>query len=180
MTIMSTLATRLATPERLDRFRQAMRRFPSGVTVVTGRVNDRTHGITVSSFCSVSMQPPLVLVCLNNVGRAAEALLSADKFAINILAAGQESVSNACAGPRGEEWLTAATSRVGADEVPVVRGATAALVCTMFNRYPAGDHTIVLGHVDEVILGSDRMPLAYHDGSYVRLPMDPPRSEINQ
>lgn len=180
MTIMSTLATRAAKPETLDRFRQAMRRFPSGVTVVTGRVDDLTHGITVSSFCSVSMQPPLVLVCLNNVGRAAEALLSADQFAINILAAGQESVSNACAGPRGDDWLAAVTSSMGTNGVPVVRGASAALLCSTFRRYPAGDHTILIGHVDEVILGLERAPLAYHDGSYIRLPVDPPAFEVNQ
>lgn len=160
---------RPASPATVDSFRQAMRRFPSGVTVVSGYVGGVAYGITVSSFCSVSMTPPLVLACLNNVGRASEALLRAENFAINILGATQEQVSNSCARAGDDERFNDVTSRRGLNGTPVVEGAAAVLMCSTFDRHPAGDHTILVGHVDGVVLGNDPAPLAYHDGGYVRL-----------
>jgi flavin reductase (DIM6/NTAB) family NADH-FMN oxidoreductase RutF len=152
-----------------DGFRQALRRFPSGVTVVTARPADGPpQAMTVSAFCSLSIDPPLVLVCLSRTGRAATAIAEAESFAVNLLSAEQEDDSRACTAAC-DDRLAGVAWRPGANGAPVLTRATATLECEPHALHPGGDHVILVGRVTEVLLHDQAEPLAYHDGSYVRV-----------
>lgn len=150
-------------------FKQAMRRYPAGVTVVTACPPGRPpQAITVSAFCSVSLRPALVLVCLSSSGRAATAIATQPAFAVNLLSAGQTGDSQACTGPT-EDRLAGVDWRAGENGAPVLARATAALECRRHAVHPAGDHVILVGEVTAVHLHEHTGPLAYHDGAYCRV-----------
>jgi flavin reductase (DIM6/NTAB) family NADH-FMN oxidoreductase RutF len=152
-----------------DEFRQALRRFPSGVTVVTAQPEiGPPQAITVSAFCSLSMDPPLVLVCLSGTGRAATAIAAEDCFVVNLLSAGQEDDSRACTAAC-DDRLAGVAWCPGANGAPVLTRATASLECERYALHPGGDHVILVGRVTGVRLHEQADPLAYHDGSYTRV-----------
>ncbi|MEW6471056.1 MAG: flavin reductase family protein [Actinomycetota bacterium] len=150
------------------RFKQAMRRFPSGVTVVTAHPPGPPQAITVSAFCSVSLEPPLVLVCLNRNGRAATAIANSPAFAVNFLSEEQTDDSRACTSPV-ENRLAEVAWRPGSNGAPILVRATAALECRRHALFPAGDHVILVGEVTNTHLHEPTRPLAYHDGGYCRV-----------
>jgi flavin reductase (DIM6/NTAB) family NADH-FMN oxidoreductase RutF len=157
----------VADPDIEPRFKQAMRRYPAGVTVVTASPEGGPpQAITVSAFCSVSLEPPLVLVCLNAHGRAAKAIAGGDAFTVNLLSAGQQADSRACTGPT-DDRLAGVEWRAGANGAPVLEKASAAFECDRFALHPGGDHVILVGRVTTVHLHEHTEPLAYHDGTYV-------------
>ena len=148
-------------------FRSALSRFPTGVTVVTAR--DRAgndHGMTVSAFTSLSLVPPLVLICVEHTTRLHEGLRTSTHFAVNVLAAGQEPLSHRFADPGDDRF----------DGVPLVRGLTGSALldgalaiyeCAIRDRFPGGDHTIITAEVVAVTV-HDGPPLLYHRGAYTR------------
>ena len=145
-------------------FRNALSRFGSGVTVITIPSEGELHGVrgvTASAFLSVSLSPPLVLVSINQKARAHEPLLAAERYGVSILAAGQEDVSNHFAGRNPD--LTPEFADLGG--LTVIAGACANLVCRVFERHPAGDHTLFIGEV-EAVKTSDLEPLLYYRGRY--------------
>jgi flavin reductase (DIM6/NTAB) family NADH-FMN oxidoreductase RutF len=149
------------------KFKGAMRRYPSGVTVVTAAPESQPpQAITVSAFCSVSLDPPLVLVCLNNNGRAATAIAAEQCFTVNVLSADQQEDSRACTAPT-EDRLATVEWQPGSNGVPVLARACAVFECERYALHPAGDHVILVGRVTNVRLRDDLGPLAYHDGTYV-------------
>jgi 3-hydroxy-9,10-secoandrosta-1,3,5(10)-triene-9,17-dione monooxygenase reductase component len=150
-------------------FRDAMGCFATGVTVVTTAVGDELYGMTVSAFNSLSLDPLLVLVCLDNRSRGVELIERSGRFAVNVLAADQAYVSARFAArdrPGGAAAFDGVPIRWGATGCPVVRGAAAHADCRVHATYDGGDHRIVVGRV--VGLGSrpDASVLVFHRGGY--------------
>ena len=152
-----------------DDFRAVLGRFATGITVVTTTSPNGTPvGLTVNSFTSVSLDPPLVLFCLDRAAGSLEAFQASGGFAVNILAAGQEAISARFADPdaprfsadRTERWVTGA---------PILSDALAALDCSVSARHEGGDHVIMVGRVERLGILSDGDPLVYWRGDYRRL-----------
>jgi flavin reductase (DIM6/NTAB) family NADH-FMN oxidoreductase RutF len=155
-----------------EAYRDALRLFPAGVTVVTVRAGDQVHGLTVSAFCSVSPEPPLVAVVIDH-RHTAHPLLEEEgaSFAVNVLAHDQAEVSNRFAWVKdedrfadGTDWGTAVTG------APVLEDALAWLDCRVWGRYPAGTHSIYVGEVvASHVSRPDDAPLVYWNRGYRRL-----------
>lgn len=155
-------------PVTKDEFRAALGRFASGVTVITTiGENNKPAGITVSAFASVSLEPPLVLACVDKRASLHDCLTEGQHFAVNILAEDQEHLSRLFAS-RDQDRFGQAAYRPGITGAPLLDGAVAALECRVVHAYPGGDHTIIVGEVESTSL-ADHKPLAYHRGGYTRL-----------
>lgn len=149
-----------------DAFRDALRRWPSGVTIVTARAGERIHGMTVSAFSSVSLDPPLVLVCADKSSDTHLVIAEGSVFAVNILAVGQEALSNRFASKREEHRRFEGVAwRMGATGAPLLPDVVAAIDCRVVAAHDAGDHVIYVGAVE----GAETLdcePLVYHAGLY--------------
>ncbi|MBS1798113.1 MAG: flavin reductase family protein [Acidobacteria bacterium] len=151
-----------------DEFRSALSRFPSGVTVVTTRdAGGRLHGMTVSSFASVSLEPPMILVCIEKTTGSHDALTESEFFVVNILAEEQAALSNRFASTISTKF-DALDYHSGLGDVPVLTDALATLECRLAHAYDGGDHTIFVGIVERTRVG-DEKPLVYWHGKYRRL-----------
>ena len=151
-------------------FRRAMGSFPTGVTVVTVTSDDGSmHGITVNSFSSVSLDPMLVLVCLNEASRAVGLIERAGAFVVNVLSAGQQDVSRWFANPyrpAGSTMFDGVPFEPGVTGCPVLVDAAASFDCRLRQSHRAGDHLIVLGEVVALAHRPQLEPLIFHAGSY--------------
>jgi flavin reductase (DIM6/NTAB) family NADH-FMN oxidoreductase RutF len=155
-------------PVSKDEFRAALSRFASGVTIVTTTdKDDRPAGITVSAFASVSLDPPLVLACIDNRASVHACLTEGAHFAINILAEDQEHLSRRFAA-KDQDRFGDISHRTGVTGAPLLDGALAVLECLVVGVYPGGDHSIVVGQVESTTVAEHR-PLAYYRGAYGRL-----------
>ena len=148
-------------------FRQAMSRFASGVTIVTTAHEGAPAGLTVSSFASLSLTPALVLVCIDRNAGSHEPLAKAEMFAVNILAEGQEHLSNRFA-RHDEERFQAGTYSLSSHGLPLISGALAQIECRRTDSLPGGDHTIFIGEVVTITF-ADGAPLVYYRSGYQRL-----------
>lgn len=154
-----------------DEFRAALSRFPSGVTVVTTRdASGRTHGITVSAFCSVSLEPPLILVCIDKDTGSHYALRESGYFVVNILAEEQEHLSNHFASQLSDKFDGIAY-RHGIADIPVLEDTLAVLECRLAHAHEGGDHTIFVGEIEKSSVKDD-FPLVYWHGNYRKLETD--------
>jgi len=155
-----------------ESFRDVLRNWASGVTVVTSRAGDEIHGMTVSAFSSVSADPPLVLVCANQASTTHEVIQKGGLFAVNILASHQEQISNVFAAPENEdtrlEGVGWSEGRTGA---PLIDEALACLECMVVSAYEEGSHTIYVGRV-EAVHTTTAKPLLYFQGGYRALLWD--------
>lgn len=150
-----------------DLFRAVLGRFASGVTVVTARDSSGTpHGMTVSAFSSLSLEPPLVLVCIGNEATMAPVLRTATSFAVNILSEGQEAVSRHFASPGLNRFSEDMSDSRSCD--PKLEGVLGWLQCRIITRHPAGDHVILIGEVQNA-KASEGRPLLYYRGGYSSL-----------
>lgn len=150
-------------------FRHALGRFPSGVTVVTVRDADgRDFGMTVSAFASVSLDPPLVLVCIGDDATIAGAVAAAGHFAVSVLAENQDAVAQRFANSDVDRFVGTAVSR-GTTGIALLDGAVTHLECAIVARHRGGDHTIVVGQVLAASAVEDGRPLVYQRGGYRRL-----------
>ncbi len=151
-------------------FRQAMSSFPTGVTVVTVASGDGImHGMTVNSFASVSLDPMLVLVCLNEASRGAALIERAGAFAVNVLSAGQQDLSRWFASPHrpaGPAMFDGVRAGPGPTGSPVLAGTAASFDCRLRQAHRAGDHLIVLGEVVALVHRPHLEPLIFHAGTY--------------
>lgn len=144
-----------------EAFRDAMSRFPSGVTVVTTSDSAGCDwGFTASAFCSLSLTPPLVLVCLANSADSHGAFLGADQWVVNILAEHHADLAMRFA-TKGVDKFSGGEFAQNEAGLPVLRDAAVSLVCEAYDRHPAGDHTILVGEVVGVGL-SDRESLVHY------------------
>jgi flavin reductase (DIM6/NTAB) family NADH-FMN oxidoreductase RutF len=152
-------------------FRDAIGHFATGVTVVTSVGADgEPVGTTASAVTSLSLDPPLVLVCFDRGSYTLEAVRAHGAFAVNVLAAPQRHLSaNFARRGLAAAW-DGVRHRRGPTGSPRLEGVLAALECTVEHRLPGGDHEIVVGRVREVeISGQDAAPLLYWRGSYASL-----------
>jgi flavin reductase (DIM6/NTAB) family NADH-FMN oxidoreductase RutF len=152
-------------------FRSVLGRFASGVTVVTVQDSQHyDHGLTVSAFCSLSLEPPLVLICIEKSASLHGVIAmgdSASRFAVNILASGQEDVARRFAEDHPNRFEGVGFTR-GASGAPIIDECLAVIECEVQSRHPAGDHTIVIGAVIASAT-SEGSPLLYYRGGYATL-----------
>jgi flavin reductase (DIM6/NTAB) family NADH-FMN oxidoreductase RutF len=158
-----------------DDFRRVMSHFATGVTIITAWDADhRPTGLTASSFTSVSLHPPLILVCVSQGAQSYPAIKAAGRFAVNILSQGQESASRRFAtstSAPGDEKFAGLEYQPGPLGLPVLSEALAHLECTVVHAYPGGDHTIFVAQVETAESRGDagKEPLLYFRGRYSRL-----------
>ena len=154
-----------------DRFRETMRRTASGVAILTTDGAAGRAGVTVSTFCSLSMEPPSVITCVHRDSRSLDTILTNGVFAANVLSDEQEIVAKAFAGMIPQlrddrfasgKWRTAATG------APALLGALANFDCKVASTFDFGTHRIVVGEVVEVIAGLGD-PLLFADRNFRRL-----------
>ncbi len=148
-------------------FRRAMGLFATGVTVITVRVGDAVHGMTANAVTSVSLDPLLVLFCVDNRARMAQIIKEAGRFAINVLSEQQQALSNHFSG-RPVEGLE--VDFIETEGVPTLAGNLATFVCTLDRMYDGGDHRVIFGRVDALTRATDALPpLLYYAGTYRQL-----------
>jgi 3-hydroxy-9,10-secoandrosta-1,3,5(10)-triene-9,17-dione monooxygenase reductase component len=148
-------------------FRDALARWASGVTIVTARDGDEPVGMTAASFSSLSLDPPLVLVCIARTANAHDPLTGAPGFAVHVLGSGQHEMSARFAKPGPAKFADYPDER-GPYEVPLLPFGVARLVCAHHSALDGGDHTILVGRVVGTHLaGTD--PLIYCNRSYGRI-----------
>jgi flavin reductase (DIM6/NTAB) family NADH-FMN oxidoreductase RutF len=147
-------------------FKRALSRRASGVAIVTARAGERIHGMTVSAFTEVSLDPPLVLVCADKKSNTLPVIREGGVFALNVLARDQDALSNRFAVKKDEDrrfdGLEVDTGRTGA---PLLRGVAVNIDCRVFAEHDAGDHVLFIGRVEEV-RSFDREPLLHFRGGY--------------
>lgn len=149
-------------------FRKAMGCFATGVTVVTTvDAGGAPVGVTVNSFTSVSLDPPLVLFCLDKRSSALTAF-SRGRFVINILREDQKEVSIAFASREGKNWSEIGWHK-GTDDVPVLDHCLAHFDCSVQSVADGGDHAIIIGRVEHLDAQAGGQPLLYYRGAYATL-----------
>lgn len=176
-------------------FKEVVGQFATGVTIVTTSSQGKVAGITVNTFCSVSLNPPLILVCVDSISHTLPLIRESGAFAVNILSSEQEELSRCFAGASREryEYFCNAPYREAATGAPILDGALAFIDARVIAEYPGGDHVIFLGQVEALGTGSkaafasesasqqamieslakeserEKTPLAYYRGKYRRL-----------
>jgi flavin reductase ActVB len=155
--------------ERSLRFRDAMASFPSGVTIVTTTEADGTwRGFTATSFCSVSADPPLVLVCLAKSAQSYPTFMRVDKWIVNMVASDHADLAERFA-TRGADKFVEGHFTANDDGLPVLDRALVVLECEIYARYDGGDHSILVGRVIDSRVNAD-VPAVYYQRAYHRLP----------
>lgn len=150
-------------------FRRTVGTFATGVTVITAQDSDEVHGMTANSVTSVSLDPLLMLVCVDRRAHMCKIIVEAGRFAINILGQHQEALSRHFAGRPGDTPITFARL----DGVPTLYGTLATIACTVDQVLDGGDHIIVMGRVDAISQAPvERPPLLYFGGRYRELADD--------
>lgn len=146
-------------------FRKAMSTFATGVTIMTCRGEDgRAVGMTVNSFTSVSLEPPLVLWCINQSIVPTAAFNATGHFAVHVLHRGQESLSNHFAVDREDKFEGIEHSN-GVADLPILTDFLSVYQCKISNRVMAGDHAILIGELVDYEI-RDREPLIFYGSSY--------------
>ncbi len=152
-------------PITKEEFKNALSRFASGVTVVTTKDADGDlHGLTVSAFCSVSLEPPLILICIDKKTGSHHAFEESGTFVVNILSEDQEHLSNHFAGPIPDKF-TEIEHETNGNDLPIIKNALVNLECELEHSYDGGDHTIFVGRVKKSKV-FDGKPLLYCSGNY--------------
>lgn len=148
-------------------FRVAMRRHAAGVCIITCRAGDELNGMVVTSATSFSMDPPSVLVCLNQMTSLAPMVKVARVFGLTILGSGHEEVAARFSRkPSGAARFDQAVWRLDDDRQPWLEGAVANLSCVVERETIFGTHIAVIGRIVDVHLGDDVPSLIYRDGAY--------------
>ena len=146
-----------------DTFRALMRQFPAGVTIVTFDDKGTLGGLAVSSFCSLSMEPPLVLVCIDREVVSHDAIARAGTFGVSVCAADQWQLAQDFANPKQDKQalLEATPHSLTDGGAPLLDGCVATMACSVVVAHEAGDHTIYVGQVESGVVDESREPLAY-------------------
>ncbi len=154
-----------------EQLRRAMRAWTTGVTVVTAKYQDQQYGMTVNSFTSISLEPPLVSVALRHLTHTHELVEKSSEFAVTILAADQKELSDRFAGKHPEikdrfEGLSTETLLIDA---PLLKGGIAYFNCRVVNSIPAGENTLFVAEVIAVRGEGEGDPLVYHNRVYHKI-----------
>ena len=164
--------TRCTPADDPERFREVLGRFATGVGVMTTVVEGRHHGMTANAFSSVSLDPPLVLVCVERGTQMATSVLAGEVFALSFLSAHQEALSQRFADParaRGDAQFEALPTHGATTGAAILVDATGWVDCRLWASYDGGDHLIVVGEVVDLGVGEVGDPLIYHRSRYARL-----------
>ena len=153
-------------------FKLAMSHFASGVTVVTTSHEGRQYGMTVASFASLSLHPPLVLVCIERSVKTHDAIAASGKYGVSILSNAQADISAKFASRSDDKFtgIELVTGELDAPlsvplNVPLIKGALTAIECRVYDRLPGGDHTIFIGEVMKIHT-TEGDPLLYFRSGY--------------
>ena len=170
---MTGLADRAAeAPELEAEFRTAMRHLAGAVNIVTSGRGESRRGLTVTAVCSVTTEPPTLLVCVNRSAEAHDVIRAEGRFCVNVLALEDAALADRFAARdgskgavrfEGRDWTEITTG------APALSDARVAVDCTVANRVDAGTHSVFFGRVEGVRHRPDTAPLAYHDRAYRRL-----------
>lgn len=150
-------------------FRGALGTFATGVTVVTSQGPEHAYGMTANAFSSVSLDPPLILICVISGTAGARTIAANGVFAVNILSAAQEPLSRYFASrdrPRGHEAFASIAHRRAVTGSPILDGVAAYLDCRLVQSHQAGDHEIFIGGVLGLGVDTTVEPLLFHGGRY--------------
>jgi flavin reductase (DIM6/NTAB) family NADH-FMN oxidoreductase RutF len=150
-----------------DHFRQLLGRFATGVTVLTVTTPEGPLGMTANSLASVSLQPPLISVCVDREADMHDAILRIPEFVVNVLASPQEALARRFA-DKHEDRFEGIGYHLSPEGLVLLDGALAHIECRRHTHYPGGDHTIVVGQVVGGATGKGR-PLLYYRGGYAAL-----------
>jgi len=170
--MMNLMETDISTAaQRADQLRSAMRAWTSGVTIVTATWEGQQHGMTVSSFTSISLDPPLIVISLQTASRTHDVVVKAGAFGVTILAVDQQELSERFASRQasmGErlDGLEIETLVTGA---PLIKGGLAYLDCRVRQSIPSGMNTLFIAEVVAVRGDDHDAPLVYHDRTYHQL-----------
>lgn len=150
-------------------FRSALGAFATGVTVITTRGEEHAYGMTANAFSSVSLDPPLVLVCAKAASDGSQHITANRCFCVNILAAEQEPLSRFFSSkdrPRGRDAFKDVPHWKGATGSPILEGVVAHLDCELHATHEAGDHAIFIGEVLDLAVDGEKPPLLFAGGGY--------------
>lgn len=152
-------------------YRKVVGRFATGVAIVTTRAGGVDHAMTVNSFTSVSLEPLLVLICVERVARFHDAVIEAGVWGVSVLPASMEEASRhfALRGRPLNGQLARWPHHRGESGVALFDDAVATVECTTYAVHPGGDHSIVVGAVSALGAPGDGAPLLYHEGRYRHL-----------
>ena len=156
-------------------FRSTLGKFATGVTVVTAESPSMKRGMTANAFSSLSLEPPLVLVCVDNKATFLSVIRDARKYVINFLADDQKAASDWFAGKGrdAEDQFADIAHEKGENGGPVLSGALASLECEIHEDIPGGDHAIIVGRVTRIVADEDvRPPLMFYASAYRKMDMD--------
>ena len=149
-----------------DDFRKALGNFAAGVTVVTGKLpNGAPAGLTVTAFSSVSLEPPLVMVCIGKQTGCLDAFEKGDAFAVNLLSEDQQELSNLFA-KRDADKFAGLDIESGETGCPLIKGSLAQIECRKEAVHEAGDHFIYIGRIVSLKASDEGKPLLYFRGAY--------------
>jgi flavin reductase (DIM6/NTAB) family NADH-FMN oxidoreductase RutF len=152
-------------PASTEQFIAAMRRFATGVAIVTTARDDRVHGFTVNAFASVSAEPPTVLICVNRSATAHPLIAVSQHFCVNVLSLEQRALAERFAGGEPRSRFDGVTYHIGPSGSPILEGTVAHFDCKVTEELTAATHTIFLGEVLEAGWG-DGAPLGYFNRRY--------------
>ncbi|MEO7218501.1 MAG: flavin reductase family protein [Gemmatimonadaceae bacterium] len=151
-----------------DAFRAAMGRFASGVTIVTATDSGgNDHGMTVSAFASVSLVPPLVVMCIDRAASMHDVVTNCEYFGVNILASAQEPIARRFA-DTGAQRFEGIGYRHGDHGVPILNDVLAYIECRRVSSTESGDHTLIIGETETAVTRDER-PLLYYRGGFTQL-----------
>lgn len=153
-------------------FRDAVGAFATGINVITTRSDEVLYGMTANAFSSVSLDPPLVLVCIGTSSEGSEAVSGSGTFAVNVLSADQEPLSRFFSSkdrPRGGDAFRGVDHHEAVTGSPLLDGAAAQMDCRVAATHEAGDHLVFIGEVVALEVQTDAKPLVFHGGGYAQL-----------
>ena len=143
-----------------------MRNYPTGVTIVTTVYNNEYYGLTVNSFTSLSLDPPLVLIAIDKRLASHEAIDKSNVYAVNILPDDMKELAIKFATAPREERFKGLKIRTAKTGSPIIEGAIAYLDCRVTAKYPGGDHTIFIGEIVDAQIMNNKLPLIYYNRNY--------------
>jgi len=147
----------------VDGLKNAMRFAPSSVAVVTAKYGEETNGLTATSFCSVSMDPPSLLICVNQDSNTNRIIKESNSFCVNLLSTEQIDASNSFSSSKpGDEKIANSNSTLRElNGVPAIENCVANLVCDVASAIESGTHTIFVGNITHTEVVDDKEPLVY-------------------
>lgn len=152
-------------------FKQVLSRFCTGVTIVTVKNKSGAHGLTVNAFTSVSLDPPLILVCIDKGGNSHEFMSVCDFFVVNILSEEQTELANRFADPdlTSEQRFENASVQLTQRGIPIFDDNLGHLECRNVQQVDGGDHTIFIGQVEDANFSEERSPLLYYKSRFYNI-----------